>query len=153
MSAGKGAHKLSARQMIDAMSRRNPVFHLLGIEVLEAELGRTKLAMTVRKELANTFDTLHGGILFALADTTFGMTCNAHNERGVTAGATIEMLASPKIGERVVSEAREVYRKGRNVLIDVSLWIDHGAEHAPTVCAHVRGRMRLVGGKVIEEGP
>ena len=63
------------------------------------------------------------------------------------------MLASPKIGERVISEAREVYRKGRNVLIDVTLWIDHGPNHAATVCAHVRGRMRLVGGKVIEEGP
>lgn len=152
MSAPKGAHhRPTPREVIDFMGRRNAVFKLLGIEVLEAQRGHSKFAMTVKKELTNTFDTLHGGMIFALADMTFGFTCNAYNERAVTAGATIEMLASPKLGDRVISEAREVYRKGRNSLIDVTLTIDHGPDEPPTVVAHVRGRMRLIGGKVLED--
>lgn len=141
--------KPSPREVIAFMAKRNAVFGLLDIEVLEAERGYSKFAMVVRPELTNTFDTLHGGMIFALADMTFGFTCNAHNERAVTAGATIEMLASPKVGDRVISEARETYRRGRNSLVDVVLWIDGGGGPR-TIVAHVRGRMRLIGGALIE---
>jgi acyl-CoA thioesterase len=141
----------SPREVIAFMASRNAVFKHLDIEVLEAERGRSKFALVVRRELTNTFDTMHGGMIFALADMTFGFTCNAYNEKAVTGGATIEMLASPQIGDRVISEAREIYREGRNSLIDVTLWIDRGADQPRTVVAHVRGRMRLVGGKVVEE--
>jgi len=150
MPAGRNAHgKPTPREVIAYMAKRNAVFRLLDIEVLEAERGHSKFAMIVRPELTNTFDTLHGGMIFALADMTFGFTCNAHNERAVTAGASIEMLSSPKVGDRVISEAREVYRHGRNALVDVTLWIDHEPDEARTIVAHVRGRMRLIGGKVL----
>lgn len=152
MPSSKMAHgKPTPREVIAYMSKRNAVFRLLDIEVLEAERGYSKFVMTVRPELTNTFDTLHGGMIFALADMTFGFTCNAHNERAVTAGATIEMLHSPKVGDRVISEAREIYRKGRNSIVDVTLWIDHAADEPRTVVAHVRGKMRLIGGKLIED--
>ena len=114
----------SPREVITYMAGRNAVFRFLQIEVLEAERGRSKFAAVVRPEVTNTFDTMHGGMIFALADMTFGFTCNAYNEKAVTAGATIEMLYSPKVGDRVISEAREIYREGRNSIIDVTLWID-----------------------------
>jgi acyl-CoA thioesterase len=141
------------REVIAHMASRNAVFQHLQIEVLEAEPGRSKFAMRVRPELTNTFDTLHGGMIFALADMTFGFTCNAHNDRAVTAGATIDMLYSPKIGDVVISEAREVYREGRNSLLDVTLWIERGPREPRAIVAHVRGRMRLIGGKVLEPTP
>ena len=140
----------SPRDVIAFMGERNAVFRHLQIEVLEAVRGRSRFAMMVRPELTNTFDTLHGGMIFALADMTFGFTCNAANERAVTGGASIEMLASPKVGDRVISEAVEVYREGRNCLLDVKLWIERGTGVPPTIVAHVRGRMRLIGGKVLE---
>jgi acyl-CoA thioesterase len=152
MTAGSmAATAPSPRDVITHMASRNAVFQHLQIEVLEAERGRSKFALVVRRELTNTFDTMHGGMIFALADMTFGFTCNAQNERAVTAGATIEMLSSPQVGDRVVSEAREIYREGRNAILDVTLWIDRGADQPRTIVAHVRGRMRLVGGKVVEE--
>jgi acyl-CoA thioesterase len=132
------------------MASRNAVFRHLDIEVLEAERGRSKFALVVKPALTNTFDTMHGGMIFALADMTFGFTCNAQNEKAVTGGATIEMLASPKVGDRVISEAREIYREGRNAILDVTLWIDRGPGEPTTIVAHVRGRMRLIGGKVLE---
>ncbi len=138
------------REVIAYMAGRNAVFQHLQIEVLEAVKGRSRFALVVRRELTNTFDTMHGGMIFALADMTFGFTCNAQNERAVTGGATIEMLSSPKVGDRVISEAREIYREGRNAILDVTLWIDRGPDAAPTIVAHVRGRMRLIGGKVVE---
>lgn len=130
------------------MREVNPAVQMLGIEVVTAVPGRSRFAMTVTRPMCNTFGTLHGGLIFTLADTAFGWTCNARNVKGVTAGADIELLAPAHEGERIFADAVETYREGRNALYDVRVW-------APTASgertiAHVRGRMRLVGGKLIE---
>ena len=48
----------------------------LGIEVLEAAVGRSVLRMTVRDEMVNGFGTSHGGIVFSLADSAFAFAIN-----------------------------------------------------------------------------
>ena len=49
----------------------------LGIEILECEIGRCKVAMTIRKEMLNSMNFAHGGISYALADTAFGFAANS----------------------------------------------------------------------------
>jgi uncharacterized protein (TIGR00369 family) len=39
----------------------------LGIEILECEIGRCKVAMKVRKEMLNSMFKAHGGITYSLA--------------------------------------------------------------------------------------
>lgn len=126
------------------MAERNPVYRHLGIEVLEAERGFTRFAMTVRPELTNTFGVGHGGIVFTFADMAFGFTCNACGERAMTASAAIDYLAPAPVGARLVAEAREVARQGRNAFYDVVISIEGGE-----VIAMVRGRMRLLGGPTL----
>jgi acyl-CoA thioesterase len=145
--AAAAAKTPSPRAVIDYMGTVNRVFQGLGVEVLEAEPGRSLFAMVVREEHTNTFGGLHGGIIFALADQTFGFTCNAKNEKAVSAGATIEFLGPAQLGDRVISEAVEVYREGRNALYDVRIWV----EATGATVAHVRGRMRILGGPVMPE--
>jgi acyl-CoA thioesterase len=140
-----GSRHPSPREVINYMGTVNRVFQGLGVEVLEAQPGRSLFAMVVREEHTNTFGGLHGGIIFALADQTFGFTCNAKNEKAVSAGATIEFLGPAQLGDRVISEAIEVYREGRNALYDVKIWV----EATGAVVAHVRGRMRILGGAVM----
>ena len=45
----------------------------LGIEILECEIGRCKLGMTIRKDMLNSMNKAHGGISYSLADTAFGL--------------------------------------------------------------------------------
>lgn len=136
--AGSGSP--SPRELIEAMALRNPVFRHLGIEVLEAERGFSRFAMVVREELTNTFGVGHGGIVFTLADMAFGFTCNAFGERAMTASAAIDYLAPAPVGSRLIADAREVARQGRNAFYDVVISIDGG-----DTIAIVRGRMRLLG--------
>lgn len=143
---GAGKH-YTPREVIEYMGTVNRVFQGLGVEVLEAQPGRSLFAMVVQEPHTNTFGALHGGIIFALADQTFGFTCNAQNEKAVSAGATIEFLGPAQLGDRVISEANEVYREGRNALYDVKIWV----EATGAVVAHVRGRMRILGGSVMPE--
>ena len=138
------AAPVSPRELIAAMAERNPVYRHLGLEVVLAEPGRTQFAMTVREELTNTFGVGHGGIVFTLADMAFGFTCNAGGERAMTASAAIDYLAPAPVGQRLIADAREVARQGRNVFYDVVISVEGG-----DVVAIVRGRMRLLGGPTL----
>lgn len=129
------------------MAGQNPVFQFLEIEIIEARHGWARFAMPVRSEVTNTFGNCHGGITFAFADICFGFTANAaRNEKGVSSSAEIHWLAPGLVGDRLIGEAREVWREGRNGLYDVTIT----NEHTGTVVAIVHGRMRFVGGRVLE---
>jgi acyl-CoA thioesterase len=45
----------------------------LGIEILECEIGRCKVAMTITKEMLNSMNKAHGGISYSLADTALDL--------------------------------------------------------------------------------
>ena len=134
----------SVREVIDYMASCNGIYQSFGIETLEAVPGRSRFAMRVRGDMTNSFGTCHGGVYFTLADLAIGFTCNSRNERSVTAGASIEFLLAAKTGDRLIVEAREIYREGRNGTYDAQISIDGGP-----VVALVRGRMRIVGGPVV----
>jgi acyl-CoA thioesterase len=132
-------------EVLTFMGSINPATQHLGIEVLSAERGRARFAMTVRPDMANTFGSCHGGIIFTLADTAFGWTGNAANEKAVTAAASIDILAPAQVGDRLIADAAETYREGRNILLDVKVW----CEGTGVTVAHVRGRLRVIGGPVV----
>ena len=137
----------AARAVIEHMRAFNPVYQMLEIELLEAERGRSKFAMPLSRKIGNTFGMAHGGLIFAFADICFGFTANAaKNEKAVSASAEIHWVAPGIIGDRLIGEAREVWRKGRNGLYDVRMWNECQGE----TVAIVHGRMRFVGGKVLE---
>ncbi|MCC0008493.1 MAG: hotdog fold thioesterase [Hyphomicrobiaceae bacterium] len=133
-------------RLVEQMAKRNPVFRHLGIVVEVAEPGHTRFAMHVRPDLTNTFGVGHGGIIFTLADMAFGFACNSSGERAMTASAAIDYLAPAPLEARLVADAREVARQGRNVFYDVVISVDGGDP-----IAIVRGRMKVLGGKVIAD--
>ncbi|MGF1651155.1 MAG: PaaI family thioesterase [Hyphomicrobiaceae bacterium] len=130
------------------MAARNPVFQWLGCEIVEASHGRTRLAMPITEKVSNTFGAMHGGLIFAFADLCFGFTANAaENIMGVSASGEIHWLAPGIIGDRLIGEASQVWRKGRNGLYDVKMWNETQGD----VVAIVHGRMRFLGGPVISQ--
>lgn len=132
--------------IVQSMAARNPIFKHLAVEVRLAERGRSIFAVHLREDLTNTYGSAHGGVLFTLADLTFGFTCNAFGEKAVTASAAIDYIAPSVVGDTLVADAREVKRAGRNAYYDVEITNQRGE-----TLALVRGRMRIVGGRVIED--
>ena len=65
-----------------------------GIRIEEARAGYARLSMTVRRDMLNGHGIVHGGMVFALADTAFAYVCNGRNEKTVAAqaGAALEYL-------------------------------------------------------------
>ena len=55
----------------------------LGVEILECEVGRCKIGMTIRKDMLNSMDKDHGGISYSLADKAYGYAANTHGKKEV----------------------------------------------------------------------
>jgi acyl-CoA thioesterase len=77
----------------------------LGIEILECEIGRCKVAMTVRKEMLNSMNKAHGGITYSLADTAFGFASNTHGKFAVSIETSINHIEAINEGDYLVAES------------------------------------------------
>ncbi len=77
----------------------------LGIEILECEIGRCKVAMTVRKEMLNSMQKAHGGITYSLADTAFGFAANTHGKFAVSIETSINHIEAVNEGDYLTAES------------------------------------------------
>ena len=77
----------------------------LGIEILECEIGRCKVAMTVRKEMLNSMNKAHGGITYSLADTAFGFAANTHGKFSVSIETSINHIEAVNEGDYLTAES------------------------------------------------
>ena len=116
-----------------------------GIEIEEARAGYARLSMTVRAEMLNGHRIVHGGMVFALADTAFAYVCNGANHASVAAQASIVFLDKVKEGETLVAEATEVAREGRAGVTRVAVLAGDGR-----AIAEFTGYSRTLGGPVVE---
>ena len=111
----------------------------LGIEVLElgvdpsvdGPVGHARTRMTITDTMVNGHGIAHGGYLFALADSTFALACNATGRPTVAAGCDITF-------EVLEASARERLTYGRSGLADVTVRRAATGE----VVAEMRGRSR-----------
>jgi len=108
-----------AERTAELIERDDRASRWLGIELEEIRPGYARMAMAVREHMLNAQNVCHGGLVFALADSSFGYACNTHNQRALAASCTIEFLASAQAGDRLTAEAAEVARAGRSSVYDV----------------------------------
>ena len=116
-----------------------------GIAIDEARAGYARLSMVVRPDMLNSHRIVHGGMVFALADTAFAYVCNGRNEKTVAAQASIVFLDSAKEGETLVAEAAEAATAGRSGVTRVMV---RAADGRPI--AEFTGYSRTLGGAVVE---
>jgi len=83
----------------------DPFSSWLGIEILECEIGRCKVAMTVREEMLNSMGKAHGGITYSLADTAFGFAANTHGKFAVSIETSINHIEAVEAGDYLIAEA------------------------------------------------
>lgn len=114
-----------------------------GIAIEEVRAGYARLAMEVRADMLNGHGIVHGGMVFALADTAFAYVCNGRNRKTVAAQASIVFLGSASEGETLVAEAGESASAGRSGVTRVSVRTGDGRP-----VAEFTGYSRTVGGAV-----
>src|SRR5881275_966338 len=97
-----------------------------GIRIEEVRAGYARLSMVVRADMLNGHRIVHGGMVFALADTAFAYVCNGRNEKTVAAQASIVFLGSAGEGDTLIAEAEEVAAVGRSGVTRVAVRTSQG---------------------------
>jgi acyl-CoA thioesterase len=140
MTADEMASRV-ARQML-AEEGTGPAW---GICIEEARAGYARVSMVIRADMLNGHRIVHGGMVFALADTAFAYVCNGRNEKTVAAQASIVFLGSAGEGDRLTAEAEEVATAGRSGVTRVTVRTGDGR-----AIAEFTGYSRTVGGAVVD---
>jgi acyl-CoA thioesterase len=116
-----------------------------GIRIEEARAGYARLSMLVRADMLNGHRIVHGGMVFALADTAFAYVCNGRNEKTVAAQASIVFLGSAGEGDTLLAEAEEAATAGRSGVTRVTVRTGDGR-----AIAEFTGYSRTLGGAVVD---
>lgn len=110
-----------ANEVVAHMMENDAFSQWLGIEVMEIKEGYSKIKMTVRKEMANGFGIVHGGIPFSLADSAFAFACNNRNVLSVALDTSINFIKPVHIGDELVAEAKELHNGTSTGLYQVQI--------------------------------
>ena len=98
-----------AKACVNKMLEGDRMSAWLGVEVDHIDAGYCRLHFTVREEMLNGFGIVHGGVVFAAADSAFAFACNTHGRLSVALDVHINFIAACKAGETLEVEAQEIH--------------------------------------------
>lgn len=93
--------------------KNDPYAQSLGIQLLKFEAGFAKAMLEVQSHMINAYGTVHGAVIYALADHAFSVACNAYGKTSVGLSTTIQFIEAAKPGDMIVAHATEIKRNFR----------------------------------------
>ena len=132
-----------AVERIGTLLRCGPFAKGMDIRLVSSGEGRTVLEMEITEPLTNNKGTCHGGALFTLADTAFGVAAH-YGGPVVTVGSDLQFIRPGRPGDIVRASALQISRTRRTGLCQVSISISEKA--AGVIAAGLfRGRWLSMG--------
>ncbi|KAB2334897.1 hotdog fold thioesterase [Cytobacillus depressus] len=105
-------HEKHYEQIYDQV-KNDPYAQSLGIQLTKFEAGFAKAMLEVQGHMVNAYGTVHGAVIYALADHAFSVACNAYGKTSLGLSTTIQFMESAKPGDKIVARATEVKRNYR----------------------------------------
>ena len=99
----------------------DPFAKSLGIELTKFEEHFAEATITVQPHMVNAFGTVHGALLYALADHAFSVACNAHGRITVGLSTTMQFMESAMPGDTLIARAREIRRNYRTGFYQIEI--------------------------------
>lgn len=113
----------------------------LGFEMVSVAPGAAEVRGVVGEAHLNVHDTAHGGMLFALGGSAFGLACNSRGAKAVAQSVNVIYSDRAVAGEALVARAEEVSRAGKSAVFDIAICREDGSQ-----VALLRGLARIIGG-------
>ncbi len=110
---------ITPEEVLKIMLKKDRFTEWLGLQIIEIRLGYCKLKYRITEDMMNGFDSVHGGILFAAADSAFAFSCNSHGHLTVALDASVHFTKPAKVGELLQVEAIEVFLGNKIGIYDV----------------------------------
>lgn len=94
----------------------------LGIQLNEFKAGMAEASLKVQPYMVNAHGTVHGAVIYALADYAFAVACNAYGKTSVGLSTTIQFIKAAKPGDTLTARAQEVSRTYRTGFYRIDIY-------------------------------
>ncbi|WP_307847888.1 PaaI family thioesterase [Metabacillus bambusae] len=94
-------------------SKKRSYAQSLGIKLTKFDSGFAETILEVQSHMVNAYGTVHGAVIYALADHAFSVACNAYGKTSLGLSTTIQFIESAQPGDKIVACATEVKRNYR----------------------------------------
>jgi len=119
--------KSEVEQRIARLAARDRLMRHLGVECIDAGAGRAAVSLAIRDDHLNFNGTCHGGAIFALADSAFGLASNSQGVIAAAIDAHITYQVAVKPGDTLTAIAVEVSRSRKLGVYRVDVTRQDGA--------------------------
>lgn len=113
IGAPREPDRLPNRAALDALFRRDPLLAHLGGVLDGWGGGWARVRWTPTAAHTNFAGLVHGGAIFAVADTAFAVASNSWGRVAVALTVEVQYLRAPVVGGELVASARERHRTRR----------------------------------------
>ena len=129
-ACGRGQRLQSTRtpegDRVRRMAAADPWVQRTGIRCTAAAAGRVELRLTLTDEHLNFNRSCHGGVIFTLADTAFGLASNSRGAVAAGIDAHITYQLPARAGDTLIARAHEVSRSRRLSVVRVDVTHEDG---------------------------
>lgn len=113
----------------DRIMRDEPGFiKEMGIDLLEVKEGYAKGKIVLSSKHNNPMGTVHGGLIFGLADTIGGRAAMSYGDKVVTLNASICYLNAASNTEYIEAEATQIRNGKTTAVYDVMIRTAEGVD-------------------------
>ena len=130
MSGNTKEHYYTSKEFFEKVLRyrrlEGTASEYMGIEITDVGPGWAKGELAFREYHVNPIGSVHGGVIFFLADSVGGTAASSRGSRVTTANGTISYLNAAMNPEKLIAEAVEL-KAGKNLLTyDVYIRTEEG---------------------------
>ena len=111
----------AALKQTSALLERDLFAKGLGIELVSAQPGEVDVRLIVTAEHMNFLAWAHGGVIFAVADTAFGLASNSRDKISVGIDVHMAYLSGVREGDVIEAHASEISRTRRKAVYRVDV--------------------------------
>ena len=97
---------LQANRIANHMIGNEGTAKVWGTTYEDGGVGWSRVSFIVKPDMLNGFKAIHGGMIFALADSAFAYACNSENKVTVAQQASIAFLSPAYAGEKLTAVAK-----------------------------------------------
>ncbi|SFE71033.1 PaaI family thioesterase [Alteribacillus iranensis] len=120
----KEMHKEHKEEIFNVL-KNEPYAQFLGIELLEIGEGTASAEVEVQNHMLNSHGTVHGAVIFAIADYVFAAACNSYGKTSVGLSTTVHFMAAGYKGATLRAEAKEEKKNHRTSWYKINIMSDN----------------------------
>lgn len=111
----------SPKEIVQGMLDNDAFSQLLGMKVLDIDLGSCKLSCPVTTSTTNGFGIAHGGLTYSLADSALAFAANSRGWQCVSIDTQIAHLSKVQLGDTLIASCREIHRGKKTGVYEVRI--------------------------------